>query len=720
MLQAEIINSLKQAATSQVCVLDLRLLHEASVANRNETLVTLDELKQRLYFTRPMARQPRDLGEGSREWQSHVLAPTTKANRDSAYQLSDHYVSPVADYPPHSDYSATRHPSTDYPPLYGRDAPHLAPSAYGPAHPVDPNLAMALKGLPPNLPAAMMRDIQHVISSYRDLTLDGGAYPEQSRAYHAGYSERPEARDTSSYNHYSSDPTNTRFQKDAQHEHHHIPQAYSDQDAAHSSRSPAFKQDIFELHSEQYGGRPSLVAPNPYPQMQTRASTQNSQGSESSSASSAQSNFASPDRISPNPSHASSSRIAYAPPQHFPSSENGRIPSPLSKSYQADDDSYCDLPIPCSPHSSPEDREMPPPIPPLSPARNHRNASSGTFRQELSSTPSPTTHSSTKSPIHVPWPGTSQKQPPSTMQHAAPQRHPLTIEEEQALRDYYRLPKYSVSVTAGNASSSTPSTPSTPSHGREHARTYSGLSAITSAAASSLSSLSTLKPSRHLSITSSTASTESTTSIPIGILPGRRMRPIAPSTSHSGPAPAEAMMAGRPNKDNSYWGFCKGAWAVREDVRKGLAVRTQPCGYYTTRQLWGCKCCSFTGDLLKAPHPTKKSKQIDVVDDRIKLSQSGIRYRWIFLAKSHVKKKSMDATGEGSFGCILCCFQDRVSEVYCGVEALMNHIALVHVGEMSEQVRRKANCILGVVAGSDDDFDINVPIFGGMDDRSSR
>jgi hypothetical protein len=102
---------------------------------------------------------------------------------------------------------------------------------------------------------------------------------------------------------------------------------------------------------------------------------------------------------------------------------------------------------------------------------------------------------------------------------------------------------------------------------------------------------------------------------------------IRSDTIQSGPAGGERMMNGRANKDNDYWGFCKGAWAVREDLKKGITVRTQPSGYYNTRQIWGCKHCTFTGDVFTKPHPTKKNRTVEIVDPRVKTSMSGIRYR---------------------------------------------------------------------------------------------
>jgi hypothetical protein len=179
-------------------------------------------------------------------------------------------------------------------------------------------------------------------------------------------------------------------------------------------------------------------------------------------------------------------------------------------------------------------------------------------------------------------------------------------------------------------------------------------------------------------------------------------------------------LSGRPNKDNDYWGFCKGAWAAREDPKKGIKLRTQPHGYYNHKQIWACSTCTFTGEVFKAPDPKKKSRTIEIFDPRVKVSMSGIRYRWVFLAKSHVKKKAGDpSSNDDNFGCVLCSAEGNVTGVYGGVETLMNHIALTHVGNMSDATRKKVDCVLGRVAGNGESFDINVPIFAQVEELAS-
>lgn len=72
----------------------------------------------------------------------------------------------------------------------------------------------------------------------------------------------------------------------------------------------------------------------------------------------------------------------------------------------------------------------------------------------------------------------------------------------------------------------------------------------------------------------------------------------------------------------------------------------------------------------------------------------------------------MGSAGD-NFGCVFCCLEDRVSGVYGGVDTLMKHVLQVHgVKGVSEQVCRKAKCILGRVARVDEEFDVNIPFLG--------
>ncbi|EMD58310.1 hypothetical protein GGP41_009707 [Bipolaris sorokiniana] len=715
MLQAEIINSLKQAATSEVCVLDLRVLHQASLTNRKETLVTLEELKQRIYLRRPMARQPQDFGDKSRLWQSRFLPPTTQSSHEPTHALHDAY----ADYPRHAEYRTTRHGSTEnYHPLGIKDMSTPTLPAYVPAHAFGEDLSNALERIHPDHRATVMRDIRQMINSYQSLSFSSGHDQQQIHGYSGSYTGLQEPLGTPSPQDVS-ETTMTESEQDPHHKLHQVPRVTTDQNGTHSTRTPTSNKDMFALESEQFDYRRPFIALNKHSHAQARASRQ-PRWSESSGASSDPSYLASLNRNSSNSSQGSSNQTPEQSQQSQPFN-HGRIPSvptTLDGCYQLNDKDYQSLPSPCSPHEDSEERYDLPHIAPLAPSRNQpKTLQNGVYRKAPTHKAVPVTTAGTNPPIHVPWPGIQQhREISSATHHGSRQRYRDSFDEKEAFdTSDMRLPKYTVEITANNA----------PANTSGHHRSVSGLSAITAAAAVLNPKNLTRKASINQSLRSHrSTSSSSSTSMPIGVLPGHRMHSIRHDTIHSGPVGSDTMMNGRPDKGNNYWGFCKGAWAVREDLTKGLAVRAQPAGLYATKSLWACKSCTFTGDVFKAPHPTKKNKTLDVVDPRIKVSNSGIRYRWIFLAKSHVKKKAGAASAEANsgstsaasnddnYGCIFCCLQDKITGVYGGVETLMNHIAQVHVADMSEVVRRKAHCVLGRVAGTNEEFDINIPIFG--------
>jgi hypothetical protein len=187
-------------------------------------------------------------------------------------------------------------------------------------------------------------------------------------------------------------------------------------------------------------------------------------------------------------------------------------------------------------------------------------------------------------------------------------------------------------------------------------------------------------------------------------------------------------MSGRPCKENNYWGFCKGAWTIREDLKRGLEVQTRPDGMYNTHQIWQCKHCHFQGETFSVPQPTKRNKKETIVDPNVHVSAVGIRYKWIFLAKSHVKKKTMaveigrtpltasskNGHGHGeeredcNYGCLICSIEGSVTSIYGNVETLMNHIFLEHARDLSEATAVKSRCVIGRTAGYNEEWDLNI------------
>jgi len=156
---------------------------------------------------------------------------------------------------------------------------------------------------------------------------------------------------------------------------------------------------------------------------------------------------------------------------------------------------------------------------------------------------------------------------------------------------------------------------------------------------------------------------------------------------------------GRPDKHNHFWGFCKSAWTIREDARRGLSTFDKPDGFSIYKKVWLCKTCAFDGEVFGAKKPY-------AFDPNVHVARNGIRYHWLFLAKSHAKKKAME---DACYGCIFCVAEGRSTGIFGDVESLMTHILDWHGKGMRGDVLEKTKCIIGRVAGQAEDWDINIP-----------
>jgi hypothetical protein len=125
---------------------------------------------------------------------------------------------------------------------------------------------------------------------------------------------------------------------------------------------------------------------------------------------------------------------------------------------------------------------------------------------------------------------------------------------------------------------------------------------------------------------------------------------------------------------------------------------------------------------------SKKSKAEKTFDPRVRVAENGIRYRWVFLAKSHVQCKSMPEGPTardgsfGAFGCIFCCAEGAgrgwstlgrggTAPTFGNIGSFMEHLQM-HLSEEatpSAQMQARTRCIVGRVADATEDFDINLP-----------
>ncbi|KAF2086640.1 hypothetical protein K490DRAFT_66422 [Saccharata proteae CBS 121410] len=196
-----------------------------------------------------------------------------------------------------------------------------------------------------------------------------------------------------------------------------------------------------------------------------------------------------------------------------------------------------------------------------------------------------------------------------------------------------------------------------------------------------------------------------------------------PQTTRTSFSTTTPSMLGRPCKSNNYWGFCKGSWTLREDVKKALSLRQKPIGMYTSSLVWQCRECAFEGKSFGAKKPY-------IIDPNIHVSAAagGIRYRWLFLAKSHVKQKHRALPSEDarfSYGCVFCSGEGRMTGVYGDVDTLLRHVFVEHAASgagLSEDIKAKTRCVVGRLAGVDEEWDINIPVQpeAGLDQQQQQ
>ena len=123
--------------------------------------------------------------------------------------------------------------------------------------------------------------------------------------------------------------------------------------------------------------------------------------------------------------------------------------------------------------------------------------------------------------------------------------------------------------------------------------------------------------------------------------------------------------------DKNLLGFCKGAFRLQAGLeRKAFTINNRPHGFSGMQSFWRCEKCNFEGPVHQTINTSddkkKKGKPEKVFDPKVRVSEGGgIRYRWSFLARSHVTLKGMTSLDTpkdgswGSFGCIFCCAEGK-------------------------------------------------------------
>lgn len=205
-------------------------------------------------------------------------------------------------------------------------------------------------------------------------------------------------------------------------------------------------------------------------------------------------------------------------------------------------------------------------------------------------------------------------------------------------------------------------------------------------------------------------------------------QPIPPPAQPQSAAPFVLVLP----TENNLHGFCKGAVKLQLNptvLKKAFSVANRPAGLTGTIPFFQCSKCSFEGPAIMSVNVgSKKTKAEKTFDSRVRIAENGIRYRWVFLAKSHVQCKSMPEGPTardgsfGAFGCIFCCAEGAGrgwgaagnggnAPTFGNVGSFMEHLQMHRRTEASPgpEMQTRTKCVVGRIAEPGEDFEINFP-----------
>ncbi|KAH6616684.1 hypothetical protein C7974DRAFT_402248 [Boeremia exigua] len=676
-MQAEIIKGLQMAVQNPTVVLNLRLLHEATITNRKDTFVTLDELKQRLVLRRPLPRQLQDV---SKHQSTIMTVPSTRSN---TFELNN--AVPQDNMTP--ELKQPRSSLARYLQTKRSNSTSTKSSTGTPTERPTIDYCRAFEEMVKARGedrATLMNDIDEITMLYKGL--DGGAkvsrQPWNQNEHPPNFGQRRSTLDVlmgepPSQQKHHTQGWDSSYASDPQIQ-PHLWANLGDQD--HSM----FNQNVFNSLPQ----HATFASPNPYPLYQTQSSHRFSDSSSSSTP--------------------------------FSDVSRDRHDSDSSRTSHGSSDPRFSLH--CSPISKPGFTTS---IPPNASAQRYNDQ----YHAHMPYATTEQTRTRSIAPLTLPERSLFRTFPHAEGLADAPiASHEATNEYHSQYSDPQRVervpnpiapfgsPPDSPVPTIDDRTDVNPTRPSMLSPdvgGTSSSHSSSSGHTVRSGVLSGPWLRNVSAPVIGRIRQPSVASTDSSGSGSFGVIP----RPVSviPSSTVQSPKPGqERMMNGRPCKDNSYWGFCKGAWDVREELKKGLALRNMPSGMYNSKEVWECKSCNFRGNTYSIIHPSKKGKKETIVDPNLHTSKCGIRYRWIFLAKSHVKKKTPESANEDcNYGCVICSVELKVTSIFGNVDTLMYHL-LEHASDMTQITMKQTKCIVGRTAGVDEDWDINMPLFADV------
>ena len=168
--------------------------------------------------------------------------------------------------------------------------------------------------------------------------------------------------------------------------------------------------------------------------------------------------------------------------------------------------------------------------------------------------------------------------------------------------------------------------------------------------------------------------------------------------------------------ESDFGGFCKGAYYLQVGLQgDGVKLRNNSVAKTGESWYWACgnKYCVFEGPACKIG---KKFFFDDTVHEYPSNGRLLIRYRWSFLAKSHVAKSKGTIY---NYRCMFCVLQGIQAPAIEKVRPFLKHIAEHQTQHVDESILRKTLCIKDRIAKDDEDFDVNfLPPVGGHESLS--
>ncbi|KAK0271200.1 hypothetical protein LTR35_000170 [Friedmanniomyces endolithicus] len=158
-----------------------------------------------------------------------------------------------------------------------------------------------------------------------------------------------------------------------------------------------------------------------------------------------------------------------------------------------------------------------------------------------------------------------------------------------------------------------------------------------------------------------------------------------------------------PTPENEYLGFCKSAWRLQNGDRKAVARCKEFNDGWSQSSVHYLACssskCAFAGHI-----------NVDQIWDKVwTVDSKGLKFRWSFLAKSHVPQQKVK-NHEYAYQCLFCVFLGaEKSPVYFGTDTYLDHVSSSHRGQItSEVVLYKTKGVVDRIASDQEDFDMNL------------